>query len=253
MTSGSGSRCRAPRRRSSCPTARAGRAAAAWADRDAAEAPMSGDTRSVIGSITKTFVAALILQLVEEGRLSLKSRLSSWFPEYPFASSIRVRNLLRHTSGLADYFSNPDYARLVYRRPDHQWTPAEILGLVRPQLLFPPGHGWSYSNTNYLFLGLIAERVTGHDLETELRRGFSSPTAWPTPTSRPASPRRPAPPTVTSSRSRASWAIRMAVGTGPTRRPRPWPGRPALSSRRQTTSQPGRGRCMQAAWSAAAR
>ncbi len=145
------------------------------ADRNSSQALMGGDTRSVIGSITKTFVAALILQLVEEGRLSLKSRLSRWFPEYPFASSIRIRNLLRHTSGLADYFTHPDYARLVYRRPDHHWTPDEILGLVRSDLLFPPGHGWSYSNTNYLFLGLIAEQVTGDDLATELKTRFFEP------------------------------------------------------------------------------
>ena len=136
---------------------------------------MLGDSRSVVGSITKTFVAALVMQLIEEGRLSLKTRLSRWFPEYPFAGSIRVRNLLQHTSGLRDYFTHPDYARLVYRRPDHHWTTQEILGLVRNKLLFTPGQGWSYSNTNYLFLGLIAERITGHSLATELRARFFDP------------------------------------------------------------------------------
>ena len=138
---------------------------------------MVGDSPSVVGSITKTFVAALVMQLVEEGRLSLKTRLSRWFPEYSFARTIRIRNLLQHTSGLPDYFTHPDYARLVYHRPDHHWTTQEILGLVRTKLLFPPGQGWSYSNTNYLFLGLVAERITGHSLAAELRARFFDPLA----------------------------------------------------------------------------
>jgi D-alanyl-D-alanine carboxypeptidase len=137
--------------------------------------PMLSTTPSVIGSITKTFVAALILQLVDEGRLRLRSRLSRWFPEYSFASQVRIPHLLQHTSGLRDYFKHPDYDRLVFGRPKHHWTTDEILALVREGLLFAPGSSSSYSNTNYLFLGLVAERVTGTPLATQLRSRFFEP------------------------------------------------------------------------------
>jgi D-alanyl-D-alanine carboxypeptidase len=67
------------------------------------------------------------------------------------------------------------YASLVYGRPDHLWTTDEILTLVRPRLSFAPGSRWSYSNSNYVFLGLIAERVTGTPLATTLRNRFWNP------------------------------------------------------------------------------
>ena len=132
-------------------------------------------TPSVIGSITKTFVAALILQLAESGALSLDDLLSKWFPKYAFASRISVRQLLAHTSGLRDYFTQRGYKTLVFGRPTHRWTRKEILALVGERLLFAPGTSWSYSNTNYLFLGMIAERVTGRGLGAELRARFWQP------------------------------------------------------------------------------
>jgi D-alanyl-D-alanine carboxypeptidase len=145
------------------------------ASTDAAAPVFGPDTPTVVGSITKTFVAALTLQLAEQGRMSLDSPLSTWFPAYEFAPRVTVRHLLAHTTGIRDYFVHPRYASLVFGRPTHRWTPQEILTLVKPRLLFEPGTSWSYSNTNYLFLGLIAERVTGRSLGKELRKRFWEP------------------------------------------------------------------------------
>ena len=137
---------------------------------------VTGDTSFVIGSITKTFVAALVLQLAEEGRLTLDDRLSRWLPKYPNAGNITLRQLLNHTSGLYNYFEHRDYERLVFRRPTHYWTVPEILSLVgRPY--FPPGTSYHYSNTNYVLLGLVAEKASGGSLGTEIRRRFLRPLA----------------------------------------------------------------------------
>ena len=145
------------------------------ASTDAVAPAFGPDTPTVVGSITKTFVAALILKLAEEGRLTLDAPLSTWFPGYSFATQVTVRHLLAHTSGIRDYFVHPRYGSLVFGRPTHRWTPREILTLVKQSLLFEPGTSWSYSNTNYLFLGLVAERITGRSLGKELRRRFWTP------------------------------------------------------------------------------
>jgi D-alanyl-D-alanine carboxypeptidase len=132
------------------------------------------DSSFVVGSITKTFVAALIVQLAEERRLSLADRLSRWFPRYPGAPAITVRQLLNHTSGVYNYFAHPKYEALVFKRPAHRWTTTEILALTGKPY-FPPGRGYQYSNTNYVLLGLIAERVMGRSLGDEIRRRFIEP------------------------------------------------------------------------------
>ena len=130
----------------------------------------------VIGSITKTFVAALVVKLAEEGRLSLGDRLNRWVPEFPNANRFTLRQLLNHTSGIYNYFENPRYEALVFRRPTHRWTISEILALVGKPY-FAPGAGYHYSNTNYVLLGLAAERATRSSLGTEIRRRFLAPLA----------------------------------------------------------------------------
>jgi D-alanyl-D-alanine carboxypeptidase len=121
------------------------------------------DTPFAWGSITKTFVATLVLRLVSTGVLSLDDRLSTWFPDYPQARKITLRMLLGHTSGIFDYFQHPDYPERVYEDPLHAWTPQEILSLTGKRTN-APGKAFSYSNTNYVLLGLILEQVTGVEL-----------------------------------------------------------------------------------------
>jgi D-alanyl-D-alanine carboxypeptidase len=121
------------------------------------------DTPFAWGSITKTVVATLVLRLASEGVLDLDTPLAEWFPDYPQARRITLRMLLGHTSGIFDYFQHPDYPERVYEDPLHEWTPTEILAL-RGKRTNAPGKGFSYSNTNYVLLGLILEQVTGRQL-----------------------------------------------------------------------------------------
>ncbi|MEJ6511702.1 MAG: serine hydrolase domain-containing protein [Acidimicrobiales bacterium] len=114
--------------------------------------PLTPNERFHVGSITKTFTAALIMLLDQESLLQLNDPISKWF-DYPNGDNITVRMLLGHTSGLADFTKSPDFT--------HRESPLELLDLAASmQPLFPPGSHWSYSNTNYTLLGLIAERVT---------------------------------------------------------------------------------------------
>lgn len=117
------------------------------------------DTPLTIGSVTKTFTAAIILDLVEQGRLRLKDRVTKYVPGASrIAPRVTIAQLLRHNSGVGDLFRQ--LSPRLSKSPHQQLTSREVLGAAgRP--LFSPGRGWRYSNTNYYLLGLVAERVTG--------------------------------------------------------------------------------------------
>jgi D-alanyl-D-alanine carboxypeptidase len=137
------------------------------------------DDRFRVGSATKTFVAAVILQLAGEGRLGLSDTVERWLPgQVPNGGAITVRQLLNHTSGLADYAPDEDdtFIRRVLADRHRVWTPGELvaLGTARPPL-HAPGARWSYSNTGYILLGQIVEAATGNPLETELRTRLFAP------------------------------------------------------------------------------
>ena len=134
------------------------------------------NTPWVIGSITKTFVAALAFKLQEDGKLSLDDPISTWLPDYPNGSAITLRMLMNHTSGIADYFWNANYKTLVFDRPDHHWTVDEILAMAAEQApIFRPGADQSYSNTGYILVGRILEIVGGEPLAKQLRDRFFDP------------------------------------------------------------------------------
>ena len=135
---------------------------------------LSTDDPFVIGSVTKTFVAAAILQLVEEGRLELDDTLRSHLPELRgFDRAVTIRQLLDHTSGIADIF-NDTTRRGLEDHPELAWSGADVLGSIHAPW-YRPGEGWAYANTNYFLLGLIVERITGSTLGDELSRRFFEP------------------------------------------------------------------------------
>ena len=110
-----------------------------------------------IGSITKQFTAAVILQLQEEGLLSVTDTVDTIIPDYPSGDVIEIRHLLTHTSAIPDWTFG-DYEEFK----EQHLTPSEIVDLFRDRpLAFRPGSSFSYSNTGYLLLGLIIETVTG--------------------------------------------------------------------------------------------
>ena len=126
--------------------------------------PVPTDGRFRIGSITKTFVSTVVLQLVGEGKVELDAPAQRYLPGLlPDGDRITVRNLLQHTSGLYNYTSAlPPGAEGVLAIRYKTWTPTELVALstARP-LDFQPGTSWSYSNTNYVVAGMLIEKVTG--------------------------------------------------------------------------------------------
>lgn len=127
-------------------------------------------------SCTKTFIAALVLRLGEEGRLALTDPVSRWFPDLPHSSAITVRHLLNHTSGLPDYGPLAAYHQAVRRTPSRPWNSDEFLARTLAQgVLFEPGKGWSYSNIGYLLLRMIVETLTGERLAGLLAARFFHP------------------------------------------------------------------------------
>jgi D-alanyl-D-alanine carboxypeptidase len=136
--------------------------------------PVAADTPFSIGSVTKTFVAAVVLQLREEGKLSLSDHLSRWETKVPNASRITVRQLLSHTSGVRDMWWDPRYTRRVEGRPTHVWTYAEVRAMIGPPR-FAPGTRFEYSNSNYVLLGRIITLVTGRTVAQEIRTRFLDP------------------------------------------------------------------------------
>jgi D-alanyl-D-alanine carboxypeptidase len=134
--------------------------------------------------VTKSFVATVVLQLVAEGRLRLDDRLQQWLPgAVPDGQHITIRQLLNHTSGLADYTDDllgplrAKPTRQAYQQmADRRFTPQALVAMAaRHRPLFPPGTQFSYSNTNYILLGLVVERVTGDRLAGQLHRRILAP------------------------------------------------------------------------------
>ncbi len=140
----------------------------------ATRGPMGNLTLLEAGSITKTFVAALALQLSGQGVINLDDPLSRWIAGPEYDPGITLRELLDHTSGVDDAFN---HAALLDALDAHRravWTPGEVLAYVRAPY-FPPGQGWAYSNSNYLLLGEVIERATGRTLASLLRERFFVP------------------------------------------------------------------------------
>ena len=138
--------------------------------------PASVDTVFSAGSVTKTFVAATIMQLADEGALDIDDPLSTWLSDFPGATDISLRHLLGHTSGVFNYFEHPAYNRSVFGEPAHVWTPTEILDrFVVDDPYCNPGTCYHYSNTGYVLLGLVIEEVSGALLGDELRNRWLTP------------------------------------------------------------------------------
>ncbi|MFD2767532.1 serine hydrolase domain-containing protein [Micromonospora eburnea] len=139
-------------------------------------APVGGRYRA--GSVTKTFVATVVLQLVGEGRLGLDDSLQHWLPGLaPDDAAITVRNLLQHTSGLYDYTAallpdNDSFLRIRFTT----FTPSQLVAVAAAHpAAFPPGTGQAYSNTDYILLGMLIERVTGRPYRDEIRLRLLDP------------------------------------------------------------------------------
>ncbi|MEQ4721500.1 serine hydrolase domain-containing protein [Nonomuraea sp. B19D2] len=130
-----------------------------------------------IGSVTKTFVATVVLQLVDEGKLRLDDPVDQYLPGLvPGGERITVRRLLNHTSHLYDYMSEPGYSTNRWRGDARfrSYQPRELLKVAFAKEL-PDDGKWHYSNTNYVVLGLLVEKLTGRPYGEEVRRRILRP------------------------------------------------------------------------------
>ena len=131
------------------------------------ETSYSVDTRTLIGSLTKTFTAVVIMQLVEERKLSLDDTIKVWFPDQPNADKITVRMLLSHTSGINNYLDSPE----VREKASEEWAPMDLVAEANKlgPVGEPGGSDGFYSNTNFILLGLIIEKATGNSWSEEVK------------------------------------------------------------------------------------
>jgi D-alanyl-D-alanine carboxypeptidase len=149
------------------------------------KAPMSTDMFHRIASVTKTFTGTVLLQLAEDGMVSLDDPISTYVPNVPQGDRITLAMLANMTSGLASYSSNTAFTDAYFADPTRAYTPQELLaaGISQPSL-FAPGTSFNYSNTNTVLLGLVIEKVTGKTFGEVLQQKILTPlklttTSWP--------------------------------------------------------------------------
>jgi len=130
--------------------------------------PVTPADRMLVGSTGKTWVAAIVHRLAEQGALSYDDRAAKWFENeewylrIPNAEQVTLRQLLRHQSGLERYEMKPAFWQELMLDPQRIWQPQELLAFVFDDTpMFAAGEGWAYADTNYILLGMIIERETG--------------------------------------------------------------------------------------------
>ncbi|MFJ2769473.1 serine hydrolase domain-containing protein [Streptomyces sp. NPDC087300] len=148
--------------------------------------PRGKDDRFRVGSITKTFVATVLLQFQAEGRIDLDDAVGTWLPGVVEGNGhdgdrITVRQLLNHTSGIFDATRDEEFQRKVFTKEflKHRydtWTPEQLVKIAMGHApAFEPGEGWQYNNTNYLLAGMIIKKVTGRTFDKEIKRRIIEP------------------------------------------------------------------------------
>jgi D-alanyl-D-alanine carboxypeptidase len=150
-------------------------------DRTSSRAMAPAD-RLLLGSVGKTYVSAVALQMMAEKKFALTDTLDRFFAREPWfsrianASKITIRHLMTHTSGLVRYEFNPKFTEDLSANPDKVWTGVDRLSyLFDATPPFAPGEGWEYSDTNYIVLGMIIEQVAKNSYYAELRKRILEP------------------------------------------------------------------------------
>jgi D-alanyl-D-alanine carboxypeptidase len=145
------------------------------ANLDTGAEPQTND-RFRIGSVTKTFVATAILQLVDQGKLSKSDTLSKWYPDFPNADEITIDDLLRMRSGIADYWDE-ETIKQYYDNPMESVTNEDIIEATaaKADQFEPPDQETKYTDTNYNILGAILEKVSGNGIATQITQTILDP------------------------------------------------------------------------------
>jgi len=144
--------------------------------------PLKPTDRMLAGSIGKTYVSAVILHAVQDGKLDLDAKIERWFrndpwfPRLPNANHITLRMLMNHSSGIPEHVLDKTFIAEMRKDPNRVWKPEELLSyILDAKPLFPAGKGWSYADTNYILAGMIFERVTKKTVYGEVNRRILKP------------------------------------------------------------------------------
>jgi CubicO group peptidase (beta-lactamase class C family) len=139
--------------------------------------PATKDMHVRNGAVAISYVATLLLQLVDENTVSLDDKLSQWLPEIPNADRVTLGQLARMTSGYRDYvIGNAAFEQVLYENPFRQFAVQDLLAYANLQtLLYEPGTNWNYAHTNYILLGLALERITGKTMPVLMQERIFGP------------------------------------------------------------------------------
>ncbi len=137
--------------------------------------PMTADLNQRIGSVTKTFTVTALLQLAEEGALSLDDPIEQYVPGMPNGTAT-LADLAAMRSGIPSYTFDEGFQTTLFSDPDHVWEPQELVDLVKGQeAMFEPGAMTFYSNTNTVLLGMVIEQVTGKPIDQVMQEQIIEP------------------------------------------------------------------------------
>jgi CubicO group peptidase (beta-lactamase class C family) len=128
------------------------------------------------GAMAFTYISTMLLELVDQKKVTLEDKLSKFFPNLPYADRITLKNLANMTSGYVDYVYEPELLDGILFDPFRQWMPQELIkiGVSKPPM-FEPGTNWGYCHTNYVILGQVIERVTHMPLAQAIRQYILDP------------------------------------------------------------------------------
>jgi D-alanyl-D-alanine carboxypeptidase len=197
------------------------------------QAPIQLNDHVRIGSNTKTFTGTVILQLADEGKLSLDDKVAKYIPAITTlrngkGGEITIRQLGNHTSGIFDYSAADSFQTSYGNNTSESWTPQQLLAIaLKNKPYFDPGQGWTYSNSNTVILGLIAEKITGNSIASEIQTRILNPlgmtqTSFPTTVALPkpyahgyfySDPKDRNPPDVSNWNPSWAWAAGQLIST----------------------------------------
>lgn len=140
--------------------------------------PVTKDSQFQIGSITKSFITAIVLQMEGEQQyhFSIDEPIEKFLPQYTKWQGVTIRQLMNMTSGIASYTNEDAFVTTYLSNPYREISPTELVDVVAQKpLLFKPGTQWDYSNTNYILLGMLIEKLSGHTLTDEINHRLIAP------------------------------------------------------------------------------
>jgi CubicO group peptidase (beta-lactamase class C family) len=138
--------------------------------------PATTDMHFRNGAVAISYMSTLLLELVDQGRVSLDDKLSTWLPDVPNADKVTLKMLANMTAGYYDFEGDPGFQASLYQDPFRQWTTQERLAIsfAKPQV-FEPGTNWGYAHTDYVILGQALEKIMGEPLDVALQQNVLGP------------------------------------------------------------------------------